>query len=317
MIEHHSKDLSVRQQCQLLCLNRSTLYYHPSHFRDDTELANEIHELWLEMPFYGYRRLTAELRRQNQSINGKRVLRLMREMNIQALYPRPHTTVRALGHKIYPYLLKDLSIDSPNQVWATDITYLKLPSGFAYLVALIDLYSRYIISWRISNTMDTHFCLEMLEDAFRTSNPEILNTDQGSQFTSKDWVERVEASGARVSMDGKGRWIDNVIIERFWRTLKHEHFLLHSFDNVRQVRQSISEYIELYNHRRLHQSLGYKTPAEVYGLVSSSREITKKWQFRPPDGYVDNLTSKLTTYPQAQQQPLKPIDRNEEESHLN
>jgi putative transposase len=227
----------------------------------------------------------------------------MREMNLQALYPRPRTTIRALKDPIYPYLLKELEINRPNQVWATDITYIKMPVGFAYLVALIDVYSRYVISWRLSNTMDTHFCLEMLDEALRFASPEIINTDQGSQFTSSDWISRVKTAGVQVSMDGKGRWVDNVIIERFWRTLKHEHVFLHRFEDVRQARRSIGEFIDLYNYRRLHQSLKYQAPAEVYGPAGLREQNFKKPQVSRPDGYVDNFLRKFPTYPQAQQQP--------------
>lgn len=239
MVERPHEHLSIRQQCLLLGVNRSTLYYQAVDFVEETALANEIHDLWQEMPFYGYRRVTAELRRRGYIINAKRVIRLMREMNLQALYPRPRTTLRTAKDPIYPYLLKGLEINRPNEVWATDITYLKMPVGFAYLVALIDVYSRYILTWRLSNTMDTLFCLEMLEEALRKACPEILNTDQGSQFTSCAWIHRVEEAGIRVSMDGKGRWVDNVIIERFWRTLKHEHVFLQGLEDLRQARRSI------------------------------------------------------------------------------
>jgi putative transposase len=304
MIRLNHKSLSVRRQCSLLEVNRSTLYYESADVDEDTRLANEIHELWLEMPFYGYRRVTAELKRRGYEINQKRVLRLMREMNIQALYPRPKTTIRSTKDSVYPYLLNGLEINRPNQVWATDITYIKMPVGFAYLVALIDVHSRYVVAWRLSNTMDTHFCLEMLDEGLSYACPEIVNTDQGSQFTSCDWIDRVKGSGIRVSMDGKGRWVDNVIIERFWRTLKHEHVLLHSFEDMRQARRSIGKFIDLYNHRRLHQSLGYRTPAEVYGLAALEKhQKFSKPQFSRPDGYVDNLLCKFPTYPQAQQQP--------------
>lgn len=197
MIDPQDK-LSIRQQCTLLSLNRSTLYYRPTVHAEDTTLANEIHSLWLEMPFYGYRRLTAALRRQGYTVNGKRVLDLMRKMNLQAIYPRPKTSIKAPGHKIYPYLLNEVTIDRPNQVRATDITYLKMPSGFAYLVALIDIHSRFIVSWRLSNTMDSHFCLEMLGDSLNTGRPDIINTDQGSQFTCEAWVSTVEKAGIRV-----------------------------------------------------------------------------------------------------------------------
>lgn len=186
MIRLNHKSLSVRRQCSLLQVNRSTLYYESADADEDISLANEIHELWLEMPFYGYRRVTAELRRRGYEINQKRVLRIMREMNVQALYPRPKTTIRSTKNSVYPYLLNGLEINRPNQVWATDITYIKMPVGFAYLVALIDVHSRYVVAWRLSNTMDTHFCLEMLDEALSYACPEIINTDQGSQFTSCD-----------------------------------------------------------------------------------------------------------------------------------
>ncbi len=305
MIDIQHEHLSVRQQCVALGVNRSSYYYAPTALPEDTVLANEIHDIWQEIPSNGYRKVTAELRRRGYCINGKKVLRLMRDMKIQAIYPRPKTSLRSPRHPIYPYLLGDLTIDRPNQVWATDITYIKMPVGFSYLVAIIDIYSRYILSWRLSNTMDTHFCLEMLEEALQMATPEIINTDQGSQFTSFEWVSKVEGSGAKVSMDGKGRWVDNVFIERFWRTLKHEHVLLHSYEDLRQARRSIDGFMKIYNHRRLHQSLGYKTPAEVY--ITQQNIVVKKCEksnFLMPDGYVDNLTSKLPTYPQAQHQPL-------------
>lgn len=304
MIEMTPHNLSVRQQCSLLRVNRSTLYYRGADRVIDAQLANEIHEIWLEMPFYGYRRITAELRRRGHVINQKRVIRLMKEMNIQALYPRPRTTIKAAKDPIYPYLLKELEISRPNQVWATDLTYIKMPVGFAYLVALIDMHSRYVLSWRLSNTMDTYFCLEMLGEALSEHGcPDILNTDQGSQFTSHEWTKRVKEAGVQISMDGKGRWVDNVIIERFWRTIKHEHLLLHSFEDLREARRSIERFVNLYNHKRLHQSLGYQTPAEVYDIEKAEGQQTvAKLGFSRPDGYVDNLLRKLPTSPQAQQQ---------------
>lgn len=264
MIDAQYAELSIRKQCRLLAVNRSNIYYDPAPTRDDTELANEIHELWLEMPFYGYRRITAELNRRGYLINHKRVFNLMRAMNIKALYPAPKTTIASPDHKIYPYLLRGLQIVRPNQVWSTDITYIKMPNGFVYLVALIDIYSRFILSWRLSNTLDKSFCLDMLAYGLTRGLPEILNTDQGCQFTSTAWTSMVEEHGIQVSMDGRGRWADNVYIERLWRTIKHEHIFLHSFDTVGQIKQSIGDFIEIYNTRRLHQSLGYKTPAEVY-----------------------------------------------------
>ena len=189
----------------------------------------------------------------------------MKEMKIEALYPKKRTTLANKDHKKYPYLLKGLTIDHPNQVWATDLTYIKLPGGFVYLVALMDVYSRFIVSWRLSNTMDVAFCLTMLAEALeKYSPPDIVNTDQGAQFTSRSWVDSVEGALARVSMDGQGRWADNIYIERFWRTVKYEHVFLHSFQTMPEARHSIGIFITLYNTRRLHQSLGYKTPQEVY-----------------------------------------------------
>lgn len=245
-------------------VNRSTHYYQAVPALDEMLLANEIHELWLEFPYYGYRRITAELQRRKHNINHKRVIRMMREMRLQALYPKPKTTLRNPDHKIYPYLLQGLKIMRPNQVWATDITYIRMPNGFMYLVALIDLFSRYIIEWNFSNTLSTDFCGEMLQRAFTRSKPDIVNTDQGCQFTSNTWTSLVIGNNVRVSMDGRGRWADNIYIERFWRTLKHEHIFLHAFETVNQAKSSIERFIDIYNHKRLHQSLGYQTPSEVY-----------------------------------------------------
>lgn len=274
MVDAQHPELSIRKQCCLLAVNRSNVYYEPAPTRDDTELANEIHELWLEMPFYGYRRITAELNRRGYLINHKRIFNLMRAMNIKALYPAPKTTITSPDHKIYPYLLRGLQIVRPNQVWSTDITYIKMPNGFVYLVALIDIYSRFILAWRLSNTLDKSFCLDMLTHGLTRGLPEILNTDQGCQFTSTAWTSMVEEHGIQVSMDGRGRWADNVYIERLWRTIKHEHIFLYSFDTVGQIKQSIGEFIEIYNTRRLHQSLGYKTPAEVYLRMGEKQGLT-------------------------------------------
>jgi putative transposase len=188
----------------------------------------------------------------------------MREAKIQAMYPRPNTSMRNEQHAVYPYLLNELQINRPNQIWATDITYIKTKGGWMYLVAMIDLYSRYILSWRLSNTMDASFCLGMLEEALTRGKPDIINTDQGSQFTCDAWIKMVQDNDIKVSMDGKGRWADNIIIERFWRTAKHENILLHVFDTIADLKESIHTFMYKYNNRRLHQSLNYKTPVEVY-----------------------------------------------------
>lgn len=252
---------------------RSAIYYETRINGSDALFANLIMEIWLEFPAYGYRKITHELQRRNYDINHKRVLRLMQDANIQAMYPRPNTSMQNKQHKIYPYLLYEFIINRPNQVWATDITYIRTPNGWMYLVALIDLYSRKIISWRLSNTLEVTFCLEMLEEALRYGKPEILNTDQGSQYTCEQWIKMVQDNGIRVSMDGKGRWADNIIIERFWRTLKHEHILLYIFDTVQELKRSIASFIYLYNNKRLHQNLGYKTPAEIYGGIHQAPSL--------------------------------------------
>jgi putative transposase len=264
MVDQKHDLLSIRKQCKALGIWRSNVYYESSQNKDESILANEIRDLWLDMPAYGYRRITAELNRKGCDINHKRVLRLMRDMHIQALYPKPKTSVRNIAHKVYPYLLGDLSITKPNHVWATDITYIKMPQGFVYLTSLIDLYSRFIIGWGLSNTPDETFCEDALNRAFQYGKPEILNSDQGSQFTSEAWTSCLIKNNIKISMDGKGRWADNIIIERFWRTLKHEHVLLHAFESIKEIKESIGKFINMYNFRRLHQTLGYKTPAEVY-----------------------------------------------------
>lgn len=263
MIDKSDRLLGVRQQCKLLQINRSRVYYKPV-FDNDAIIANLIYEIWLQKPFYGYRKITEALKRNDYKINHKRVLRIMSKMNVKALYPKKRTTISNIKHKKYPYLLNDIVISYPNQVWATDITYIKILGGFIYLVALIDWHSRFIVKWEISISLDSEFCLSMLHKALDDAKPEILNTDQGVQFTSNAWIEIVEKNEIKVSMDGKGRWVDNVIIERFWRTIKHEHVLLHAYNSVNDAKKSIGEFIKLYNYERLHQSLKYKTPAEVY-----------------------------------------------------
>jgi putative transposase len=265
MINGEHKILSIRRQCKLLKVSRSSIYYEEKERPDEAMLANEINEIWLAMPAYGYRKITKELQRRTYKINHKRVLRMLREMNIVAIYPKPKTTIVNSQHKKYPYLLRNLTIIGPNHVWATDITYIRIAGGFIYLIAIIDIFSRFILSWSLSISLEVEFCIEALSSALqRWQKPEVLNTDQGVQFTSAEWINTIEAAGIKVSMDGVGRWADNIYIERFWRTAKHEYILLHSFESVNSARRAIGEFIEIYNHKRLHQSLGYLTPAEVY-----------------------------------------------------
>lgn len=268
MINENHDHLSIRKQSIILGIGRSSIYYSHVVPCDESILANEIRDLWLKKPYCGYRKITAELRRLSYDVNHKRVLRMMRDMKIQALYPKRRTTICNPENKIYPYLLKKMEVTKPDQIWESDITYIRMSEGFMYLIALIDVYSRYCVEWIFVNSMEVEHCVEMLTNAFnRKRKPLILNTDQGSQYTSEAWINCVESNDVKVSMDGKGRWADNIYIERFWRTVKHEHILLHSFETVKEARQSIGQFINVYNQERLHQSLKYATPAEVYGGV--------------------------------------------------
>lgn len=264
MLDRSHKDLSVRAQCLLLKIPRATAYYQKEPQADDSILVNEIYEIWQKKSYYGYRKITAELKRRSYAVNRKRVYRLMREARIQALYPRPQTSAPNTQHKRYPYLLRDCVIDRPNQVWTTDITYIKVGDSWMYLVAILDVHSRYILAWSLSNTLDTEFCIAVLQRALTHATPEILNTDQGSQFTSEEWLTCVESHGIKVSMDGVGRWADNIYIERFWRTVKYEHLFWQVFDSVIDLKKSLTHFLHEYNTDRLHQSLGYHTPYEAY-----------------------------------------------------
>jgi putative transposase len=265
-VEMAAQELSARRRCELLGVNRSTLYYKEKPVEiDDIDLLNLIRDAWEQHPYYGYRRITKELRAyQGIKVNRKRVARLMAWGGIVAIHPGPNTSRRNKLHKVYPYLLRDLEITRPNQVWQVDITYLRMPDGFMYLVALIDVHSRYVVSRALSNTLDTVFCIEALKLALGNAQPEIINSDQGCQFTSDDWINYLGEWEIKISMTGKGRCSDNIYIERFWRSLKREEFYLNEYDSVKELRKAIGAYIEFYNHRRWHQSLGYKTPASVY-----------------------------------------------------
>lgn len=257
--------LSVRKQCELVQVPRSRYYYQSKRESgQDGLLMNEIHDIWLAKPFYGYRRITCQLLERGYEVNRKRVYRLMRQMNLKAIYPKPRLSTANKEHTTFPYLLEGIKIERPNQVWMTDITYIPLPRGFVYLVAIIDVYSRYVVAWELSNSLDTVFCLAMLEKALQHQKVEIINSDQGSQFTSQAWVKAVEKEGIQISMDGKGRCLDNVYIERFWRSLKYEDMYVNPPQTVTEARQTITRYIEFYNHERFHQSLKYKVPAELY-----------------------------------------------------
>jgi putative transposase len=265
-LDRDHPDLSVRRQCAMLGVARSGVYRKPSPANDnDLALMRRIDALHTERPFLGSRRIARMLGEDGLPINRKRVRRLMRLMGIEALGPKPRTTQPAPGHKIYPYLLRDMMIDRPNQVWAADITYIPIGRGFLYLVAVIDWASRAVLSWRLSNTMDASFCVAALEEALaQCSRPEIFNTDQGSQFTSADFTGVLSKAGARISMDGRGRWMDNVFIERVWRSLKYEDIYLKGYADGREAKAGIGEYFTFYNERRLHQALGYRAPMAVW-----------------------------------------------------
>jgi len=258
--------LPVTRQCQLLNLSRSSVYYRAAGVSDeDLRLMRRIDEMHLKRPFYGSRRIRDWLQDEGFAVNRKRVQRLMRQMGITALYPKANTSRPGKGHRIYPYLLKGLAIERPNQVWAADICYVPMARGFVYVVAIMDWYSRKVLAWRISNTMDTDFCVEALEEAIRRyGTPEIFNTDQGAQFTSEAFTGALKAAGIRISMDGKGRWVDNVFVERLWRSLKYEEVYLKAYETVAQARQGIGNYFRFYNRDRRHQSLDRQTPDQVY-----------------------------------------------------
>jgi putative transposase len=265
LIEPSHLELSVRRQCELLGLNRSTLYYQPApQTAQDLALMRLIDEEYTRHPFKGSRRMAVWLRREKgHEVNRKRVQRLMRLMGLEAIYPKPNLSAPG-GHKVYPYLLRGVKVERPDQVWSTDITYVGLRSGFMYLAAVIDWYSRYVISWRLSNTLDGDFCLDMLEEALGGGRPEVFNTDQGTQFTARGWTSRLESAGVAVSMDGKGRCLDNVFVERLWRTVKYEDIYPRGYQEVPALRQGLGAYFGFYNEHRHHQSLDYRTPAEVY-----------------------------------------------------
>jgi len=258
--------LPVTRQCQLLNLNRSSVYYQPTGVSDkDLQLMRRIDEMHLKRPFYGSRRIRDWLQDEGFPVNRKRVQRLMRQMGITALYPKANTSRPGKGHKIYPYLLRGLEIDRPNQVWAADICYVPMARGFVYVVAIMDWYSRKVLAWRVANTMDTDFCVEALEDAMRRYGaPEIFNTDQGAQFTSEAFTGALKAAGIRISMDGKGRWVDNVFVERLWRSLKYEEVYLKAYETVAEARQGMANYFRFYNRERRHQGLDRQTPDQVY-----------------------------------------------------
>ena len=265
MIDREEPKLSLVRQCALLGISRSSLYYPPTEAgAEDLELMALIDQQYLKTPFYGSRRMTAWLRNHGHQVNRKRVRRLMQLIGLEAIYRRPNTSKPNPGHKVYPYLLRGLEINRVNQVWATDITYIPMARGFLYLVAIMDWHSRYVLAWRLSNTLEVDFCVAALEEALSKGRPQIFNTDQGSQFTSEAFTQTLQEQRVQVSMDGKGRYLDNIFVERLWRSIKYEEVYLKAYQTVAEARTGINAYLEFYNRQRPHQALGYRTPAEVY-----------------------------------------------------
>ena len=269
MIDENHPRLSLVRQCALVEISRSSWYYRPvGESQANVRLMRRMDELHLSCPWYGSRQMARALRRMGHRVARKRVRRLMRVMGLRSLAPRPNTSRRAPGHRVYPYLLRDLAVGRPNQVWCADLTYLPMARGFLYLVAIMDWYSRKVLSWGLSTTQDTVFCVHALLEAIeRNGTPEVFNTDQGSQFTSTSWTGELIEHGIRISMDGKGRWIDSVFIERLWRSLKYECVYLRAFADFREARGEIGTWMSYYNHERPHSAFGGLTPAEVHAGV--------------------------------------------------
>ena len=271
----------MRHQCELLDLSRSSYYYQCCpETEENLALLRRLDELHLEHPVYGSRRLTALLRRAGQCVNRKRVRRLLQVMGVEAIYPKRHLSLPGEGHEIFPYLLKGLAITGPDQVWCADITYVPMATGFMYLVAVMDWWSRYVLGWRLSNTMDAAFCVDAWEAALRSgrSAPLISNTDQGSQFTSPMFLDAVQSAGVEVSMDGRGRWMDNRFIERLWRSVKYEDIYLQDYGGGLEAGRGIGKWFDHYNQERPHQALGYATPEEVYRCPESYGAKPAKWE---------------------------------------
>jgi putative transposase len=264
-VDREHPDLSVRRQCELLGVNRSGLYYEPVGESDENlRLMRLIDEQYTRAPFYGSRKMTKWLVSEGNRVNRKRISRLMEAMGIEAVYPKPKLSQPGEGHKIYPYLLRGITVGRVNQVWSTDITYIRMAQGFVYLVAVMDWFSRYVLSWSLSLTMEIDFCIEALRSALRRGRPEIFNSDQGSQFTSEKFTAELAAKEIAISMDGRGRCMDNIFIERLWRSLKYEEVYLKDYESVTEARTGIERYFRFYNHERIHQSLDYRTPAAIY-----------------------------------------------------
>jgi len=297
MIARDHPGLSLSRQCRILAISRPSFYYAPKgESADNLALMRRIDELFMKYPFYGSRQMVRQLRREGVAVGRHRVRRLMRLMGLEAIYQAPRTSAPHPAHRVYPYLLGGMAIDRPNRVWCADITYIPVQRGFLYLVAIMDWATRHVLAWRLSNTMDASFCVEALEEALdRYGSPDIFNTDQGSQFTSFDFTGVLGRSDVTISMDGRGRCMDNIFIERLWRSLKYEAIYLHELTDGFKAMRVIAEWIEFYNTKRPHSSLDGRTPAEAYGAQRPMDMMDK------PDG--------LPTSPQAQQQQEDMINR--------
>jgi putative transposase len=264
-IEPDHPQISISRQCELLNLSRSSYYYQPVGVsEEDLLFMRLLDEQYTQTPFYGTRKMTAWLNTEGYPVNRKRVTRLLRLMGLEAIYPKPRLSQPGAVSQKYPYLLRNVSIDRLNYVWSTDITYIRLAKGFVYLVAILDWFSRYVLAWELSITLDTHFCLEALERAFQVATPDIFNTDQGVQFTSNEYIQRLKEANVRISWDGRGRALDNIFVERLWRSVKYEEVFIKDYRTVIDAQKGLQEYFQFYNHKRLHQALNYQTPAQVY-----------------------------------------------------
>jgi len=289
MVDRKHPALSAARQCALLSISRSSVYYRPrGHSQNDPAVMKLIDQQYLTTPFNGSRRMKVWLGRQGYSANRKRVRRLMRTMGLQAIYRRPRTSQPGPGHKVYPYLLGGMEVTQPKQVWAADITYIPMARRFHYLVAIMDWYTRYVVAWNLSNTLDADFCAEALEEALNKGNPEVFNTDQGSQFTGEAFTGLLERHGVRISMDGKGRYSDNIFVERLWRTVKYEEVYLKAYADGREAKTGLDDYFRFYNTQRPHQALGYRTPAEVFsGDSEQSTEHSTQRRWSPSRALVN------------------------------
>ncbi len=278
MVDPKHEELSIQRQCELLGVNRSSYYYQAKEISsEEFTLLRLLDEQYLKTPFYGSRKMTQYLRSLGYCINRKRVIRLMNKLGLQTIYPKPKTTVRNPDHQVYPYLLREVEVERANQVWCTDITYLPVGKGHYYLVAIMDWYSRKVLSWKISNTMDVHFCQSALEEALLNyGKPDIFNSDQGSQFTSKIFTECLKAENIRISMDGRGRCHDNIFIERLWRSLKYELIYIEEFKDGKELTRKVKEWFNFYNKERFHQALEYQTPEHIYWESLRLREEQMK-----------------------------------------